>query len=121
MAEERKHVSWRELLEKTIDLGLGAALLTKEAATKLVDDVVRRGSLSKEEGQKLVSELLEKGQAQKEKMEGFVRETLEGLLSRMDLARQSTVTELRQRVVEMEEELRRLREEQGRSSTSDRL
>jgi polyhydroxyalkanoate synthesis regulator phasin len=120
MPDDRKTVSWRELFEKTVDLGLGAALLTKEAATKLVEDLVKRGSMSKEEGQKFLSDMLEKGKGQKEKMESFVRQTIERILAQADLARQSTVEKLERRVGELEEELKRQRA-QAPGSGSDCL
>jgi len=107
MSESHKAVSWRDLFEKTVDLGLGAALLTKEAAAKLVDDLVKRGSMSKDEGQKMLSEMLEKGKEQKAKMEGLVHQTVDKMLAQADLARQSSIEALERRVVELERELKR--------------
>jgi polyhydroxyalkanoate synthesis regulator phasin len=107
MAEEHKVVSWRDLLEKTVDLGLGAALLTKEAATKLVEDLVKRGSMSKEEGHKVVCDMLEKGKEQKARMESLVRQTVDRMLAQADLARQSSMQELERRVRDLERELKR--------------
>jgi len=107
MAEEHKVVSWRDLLEKTVDLGLGAALLTKEAATKLVEDLVKRGSMSKEEGHKAVCDMLEKGKEQKARMENLVRQTVDRMLAQADLARQSSMQELERRVRDLERELKR--------------
>jgi polyhydroxyalkanoate synthesis regulator phasin len=107
MSEEHKVVSWRDLFEKTVDLGLGAALLTKEAAAKLVDDLVKRGSMSKDEGQKMLSQMLEKGKEQKAKMEGLVHQTVDKMLGQADLARQSSIEALERRVAELERELKR--------------
>ena len=121
MPEQPKTVSWRDLFEKTVDLGLGAALLTKEAASKLVEDVVKRGSMSKEEGQKLISDMLEKGKQQKDKMEALIRRTIERMLAQSDLARQSTVENLERRVFELEEELKRRREQSEAPADPDCL
>ncbi len=110
MSGDQRQVSWHELFEKTIDLGLGAALLTKEAATKLVDDLVKRGSMSKDEGQKMVNDMLEKGKEQKAKIEGFVHQTVDKMLAGADLARQSSIEELERRVVDLEKELKKERE-----------
>jgi polyhydroxyalkanoate synthesis regulator phasin len=107
MPEQSKSASWRELLEKTVELGLGAALLTKDAAKKLVDDLVRRGAMTKEEGSKLVSEMLEKGKGQKEKMEALISETVERVLRKADLARRSSFEELEKRVAALETQLGR--------------
>jgi len=107
MSEEHKVVSWRDLFEKTVDLGLGAALLIKEAAANLVDDLVKRGSMSKDEGQKMLSQMLEKGKEQKTKMEGLVHQTVDKMLGQADLARQSSIEALERRVTELERELKR--------------
>jgi polyhydroxyalkanoate synthesis regulator phasin len=101
--------SWREMLEKTVELGLGAALLTKDAAAKLVEDLVKRGKISKEEGSRLVSEMLEKGKGQKAKIEQLIAESVERVLTKADLARRSSVEELERRVAALEEELGRKR------------
>jgi polyhydroxyalkanoate synthesis regulator phasin len=102
MSGETKVTSWRELLEKTIELGLGAALLTKESATKLVDELVRRGEVSREESKKLVSEMLDKGRGQKEKMEDFIAGIVERSLAKADIARRSQIEELERRLADLE-------------------
>ena len=102
MSKEPKITSWRELLERTIELGLGAALLTKESATKLVDELVKRGDVSREEGKKLVSDMLEKGRGQKKRMEDFVAGVVERALAKADVARRSELDGLQRRVAELE-------------------
>jgi polyhydroxyalkanoate synthesis regulator phasin len=106
MSDKPTTPSWRELFEKTVDLGLGAALLTKEAAGRLVDDLVKRGTMTKEDGQKLVSQMLEKGKQQKEKMDTLVHQAIERMVARGDLARQSALEQLERRVKALEEELK---------------
>jgi len=107
MSGETKVTSWRELLEKTIELGLGAALLTKESAGKLVDDLVKRGDVSREEGKKLVTDMLEKGKGQKKRMEDFVVEVVERALGKADIARRSQIEDLEKRIAELEDRLGR--------------
>lgn len=107
MSGETKVTSWRELLEKTVELGLGAALLTKESAGKLVDDLVKRGDVSREEGKKLVTDMVEKGKGQKKKMEEFVLEVVEGALGKADIARRSQIEGLEKRIIELEDRLGR--------------
>jgi polyhydroxyalkanoate synthesis regulator phasin len=102
---EPKIRTWRELIEQTIELGLGAALLTKETATKLVDDLVKRGDMTRDEGRKLVDTMLEKGKGQKERMESFVSDVVERALSRTDVARRSIVDDLERRIAELERRL----------------
>lgn len=47
----------REVIERTLLVGLGAAALTMDRAQKVVDDFVRRGQLSAEEGRDMVEDL----------------------------------------------------------------
>jgi len=110
MTHDPKAASWREVLEKTIELGLGAALLTREAVSKVVEDLVKRGAVTREEGKRLVSHMLERGKAQREKMETLIADITERALARADLARRSTVEELQQRVAALEDQLKRARQ-----------
>ncbi len=105
MSDEAKIGSWRELFEKTIEIGLGAALLTKESATKLVDDLVQRGHVTKDESKKLVTDMLEKGKAQKDKMEDFIGEVVQRMMNKADVARQSHIEQLERRIAELEARL----------------
>jgi polyhydroxyalkanoate synthesis regulator phasin len=106
MSEEKKVTSWRQLFDQMIELGLGAALLTKETAAKWAEELVKRGDVSREEGKKLVSEMMEKGRGQKAKMESFVTDVVERVLARSDLARRSKMEDLERRVAALEERLR---------------
>ena len=110
MSGESKIGSWRELLEKTIEVGLGAALLTKESATKLVDELIQRGEVTKGESKKLIAEILDKGKQQKQRMEEFVGEVVQRAMDRADVARRSQIEELERRVDEL---AARLNEQQG--------
>ncbi len=104
-------LSWHELLEKAVELGLGAALLTKETAGHLADDLVKRGAMTKDEGKKLVSDLLEKGKGQKEKMEEQLTKLVTRVIERSDLARESAVAELERRVAALEAKMEKLHDD----------
>jgi polyhydroxyalkanoate synthesis regulator phasin len=110
MSGETKVGSWRELFEKTVEIGLGAALLTKESATKLVDDLIQRGAVTKDEGKKLVTDMLEKGKTQKVKMEDFVVEVVHRVMDKADVARRTHIEQLEHRLAQLEE---RLNKQQG--------
>lgn len=111
MTDQPKAGSWHDVLEKALELSIGAALLTKDAVSKLMDDLVKRGAISKDEGQKLASRMIERGKVQKEKMDVFVGEAVERVLTKGDVARESRVEELERRIAALEDELRRVRGE----------
>jgi polyhydroxyalkanoate synthesis regulator phasin len=49
--------SLRDVIEKTLLLGLGAAALTRDSVQRVADEFVRRGQLSAEEGREMVEDL----------------------------------------------------------------
>jgi polyhydroxyalkanoate synthesis regulator phasin len=49
--------SLRDVIEKTLLLGLGAAALTRDRVQRVTDEFVRRGQLSAEEGREMVEDL----------------------------------------------------------------
>jgi len=69
-----------DLIKKTILVGLGALVLTREKAEKLAKDLVKRGELAKTEEAKFVKDLMkkaEKGRVEAEKrIEKIVEKTL---------------------------------------------
>jgi len=69
-----------DLIKKTILVGFGALVLTREKAEKLAKDLVKRGELAKTEEAKFVKDLMkkaEKGRVEAEKrIEKIVEKTL---------------------------------------------
>lgn len=106
MSEQTTSATWRDMLDRVMELGLGAALLTREAAAKAVDDLVKKGSMSKEDGRRILSDMVEKGKVQRERMEEVVAEVVDRVLTRSDLARRSQIDELERRVALLEARLR---------------
>ncbi len=75
--------SFRDLIEKTFLIGIGAAALTKDRIQELVDEFVKRGQLSREEGRDMVERLAARS-----------REEARGALRRADSSFQSAMREL---------------------------
>lgn len=75
----------KELLYKAAALGWGAMILTREAAEKLVDELVKRGEVGQEEAKDLVNELLERGRKQQEKMQEVIRQQTAQILEELNL------------------------------------
>jgi polyhydroxyalkanoate synthesis regulator phasin len=107
MSEERDPaVSWRELLDKSLDIGLGAIVLTKQSLSKLVDELVSKGSLQREEAKKLVEQMLERGREGKSKVEALIADAVEKMLVRADVARRSELDALAARIERLEQQAR---------------
>lgn len=70
----------KDIIEKSINLGLGIAATTKEKVENLVDDLIAKGKLEKQEKSAAVNEILnklEKSETEfKEKTRAVVNETV---------------------------------------------
>jgi len=107
MAEEKKAPTLRDLFLRSVEVGLGAAALTRETAQKVVDELVAKGAVSRAEARETVSELLERGQRQKEQLDQYLAGVVSGVLEKADLARASQVRKLEARIAELEARLLR--------------
>ena len=105
MADEHaeRRATWGDLFVKTVEIGLGAAMLTVETAQKVVDDLVRRGQVSQEERAGLVDRLIDMGHQQRVQFKEMIDRASEQTMSRMDVARRSDLDALRKRVAELEQ------------------
>lgn len=101
-AKDKRVSSWTELFERSIELGLGAAMLTAESAQKLVNDMVNRGQVPREESTSMVDRLLTMGREQRDMLRDTIEKTTERMMTRMNMARQDEVDALRKRVDDLE-------------------
>ena len=73
----------KDIIEKSINLGLGIAATTKEKVENLVDDLIAKGQLQKQEKSAAVKEILnklEKSETEfKEKTRAVVNDTLNNI------------------------------------------
>lgn len=74
---------FRDVIERTLMLGLGAAALTKDRVQTVVDEFIRRGQLSAEDGKDMV-----------EKLASRSREEARSALKTADSSLQTVVREL---------------------------
>jgi len=98
----RRISNWTEFLERSIELGLGAAMLTAEGAQRLVNDMVNRGEVAREESTSLVDRLVVLGREQQEMLRQTIEKTTERMMERMNVAKKDEVAALRQRVDDLE-------------------
>ncbi|MHB0939542.1 MAG: phasin family protein [Armatimonadota bacterium] len=98
----RRITNWTEFIERSIELGLGAAMLTAEGAQRLVNDMVNRGEVAREESTGLVDRLIVIGREQQEMLRETIEKTTERVMERMNVAKKDEVAALRQRVDDLE-------------------
>jgi polyhydroxyalkanoate synthesis regulator phasin len=83
-----------DLLKKSIELGLGALVITRENAEKVTNDLVKKGKLKKYEGNSLIQEMIKKGKLEEKKIEADVAKIVSKTLVKLDLARKADVRRL---------------------------
>lgn len=91
-----------DILEKVFLLGIGAAALTKEKATELVDDLVRRGQISREQGEELLEKATAKTLDETAGIRESVSEAYQDSLRTMGIATNDNVQELERRISVLE-------------------
>jgi polyhydroxyalkanoate synthesis regulator phasin len=88
----------KELIRKTFALGLGAMALTKEAAEKLADELVKKGEVGREEAGDLVGDLLERGSKEREEVQKIVRQEMARGLAELNLPSRDDLLRLEEKV-----------------------
>jgi polyhydroxyalkanoate synthesis regulator phasin len=100
--DESPTLTWRDLLDKSLEVGLGAVVLTKQSVSKLIDELVAKGSLGREEARKVVAQMVERGREEKEQVENLITQTAEKVVERAGLARRADLEALAARVDRLE-------------------
>lgn len=93
----------RDVLERTLLIGLGLASLTTEKAQELVDDLVQRGKVRREEAHHLVEQLLQRGQATRERLHQTIREEARQVIREMQLVTQDDLAALEAKLDALEQ------------------
>jgi len=95
----------KDIIEKSINLGLGIASTSKEKVENLVDELIAKGQLERQEKSKTVNEILnklEKSETEfKEKTRAVVNETINnfGFATKKEINNlKETISDLQKRV-----------------------
>jgi len=94
------------LLRRSVELGLGALLLTKETAEQLVRELVEDDDRDPEQAETMSEELRRRAQALREEFSAAVREDLDRAIEAAGLVKRSDYEQLAARVAALEAEQR---------------
>jgi len=75
------------ILERSINLGLGLFSYSREKIEEIVDELVEKGDVSKKDAQSLVSSLVKRGKEQREEFKKIIKEELIDPLDLKSLAK----------------------------------
>lgn len=92
-----------DLIKKSMLAGIGAAVVSREAAEKALKELVDKGKISTEEARKAADRIIEEGRQEFEKSRGELTKLTEELLQKGNLVTQSQLAALEKRVEALEE------------------
>lgn len=100
--EAKSGLAMKDLIERTLLLGVGAASMTLDKIQSIVDEFVKRGQLTREEGQKLVEDVAERAKVESTGLKGKATETYLDTLQTLGIATRDSLDELEHRIAVLE-------------------
>ncbi len=83
----------KEIVEKSINFGLGLAVYSREKIEELVEEMVQKGEVAQKDARQFANDLVKKGEEQRDEMKKLVNDEVTAVLDKMDLARKSDIKE----------------------------
>jgi polyhydroxyalkanoate synthesis regulator phasin len=98
-----------DLIKKVIYTGVGMAMLTKEKAEDLVNELTQHAKLSEQEGKELLDSLLKQSEQARANVQTKIDESVLSVVKRLNLASKDEVEALRAKVDELSAKIERER------------
>ncbi len=97
-----------DMLRKGVLAGLGTAVVTRSKMRETMDKLVEQGKLSSEEAERFSQEMVDAGEKELDEFRTELESTVRNAVSRLDLAGQQDIDDLRQRMENMEKRMAHL-------------
>jgi len=105
------------ILERSILMTLGAAMLTKEMAESLADNLAQKGGETTDLGREAVEEAVDKAKDEARSLRGRFDDTIQRNFREMGLAPSTEVEELKLKMAQLEHRISLLEADSPRSQT----
>ncbi|MDR4509019.1 MAG: phasin family protein [Candidatus Brocadiaceae bacterium] len=99
-----------DFLKKSLDLGFGVLLVTKENINELIDDMVKKGEVRKDEAISQIKEALGKVLPNKEEIETRTEEIIKKILHKLDIPTRNELQEMQKKLEKILERLNSTKE-----------
>ena len=96
----------KDLFKKGLLVGLGAAEATREALSKAVAELEKKGEVSRSEAKKLMDSISKSAGKRRKEIETTVEKTLSSLLGKMKIVSEQRVAKLEKRLAAVEKKLK---------------
>lgn len=98
----------KDFVRKSLNLGLGLAVTSKEQIESTVEELVKKGEVKPGESKQMVEQLVEKGDEERGKLQSMIREQVNQVLGEFNIATDEETQALKDRVTELEERVKTL-------------
>ena len=95
----------KEIIEKSINLGLGIAATTKEKVENLVDELIAKGQLEKQEKSKAVKEIMAKLEKREKEFEEKVSSKVNETVNNFGFATKKEINNLKATISEPQKKI----------------
>lgn len=92
-----------DIIKKGMLAGIGAAVITKESAEKVLSELVERGKLSSAEAKETAEKIATQGRKEYENAYEALQEAFDKMLRKAHVATQAELTALAERVAHLEQ------------------
>ena len=95
----------KEIIEKSINLGLGIAATTKEKVENLVDELIAKGQLEKQEKSKAVKEIMAKLEKREKEFEEKVSSKVNETVNNFGFATKKEINNLKATISDLQKKI----------------
>jgi len=108
--------------EKSINLGLGLLMYSREKVEELVEDLVNKGEVSKKDARQFAGELIKRGEEQREELKKLIQSEVTKALEHVNVAKkEDLVTKVEIEEIVREQIQQALREQGGLKTEDTKL
>lgn len=79
------------LFEKSIDLGLGLFMYSREKVEELVEELVSKGEVAKKDARQFAGELVKRGEEQKRELRKLIKDEVTEALNYVNVAKKEDI------------------------------
>lgn len=95
-----------DLLKRGIYTGVGLGLMAKDKVEEIARQAADEARLSEEDGKKFMKSVVEQSENATKDLEGKIKEKVSEIVEKLNLPNAQEVTELEDRIAELEEKLK---------------
>lgn len=79
------------LMEKSLSLGLGFFVYSREKIEELVEELANKGEIAKKDARQFTSDLIKRGEEQRDELKKIIKEEVSDVMTNMNIATKSDI------------------------------